>query len=274
MGEGRIRDRHRKFLELGRSYRLRNYTAKRGFGLCLTCSRNMSRMLVWFRERNIRVNYDAIGRDGFSQNYKAMKLIKISQLMVLGLALTLTAVGCRKHPYDPNTIYGQKHNIAGHGPNDDLGNGPGIARSPHDIGAQAEIPPLMGGGPMLTNHTGWPEDHEALKAQTVYFDFDKSTIKPGEVSKLNSVVDYLKSHQNAAVRVEGNCDERGTEEYNRSLGERRALASREKIVAAGIDPNRVDTVSYGQDHPVEAAHNEAAWSKNRRDDFTVLTPPH
>ena len=230
----------------------------------------MSRMLVWFREKRIRANYDAMGRDGFSQNNKAMKLIKISQLMVLGLALTLTAVGCRKHPYDPNTIYGQKHNIAGHGPNDDLGNGRGIAVSPR--GNEA-FPKNTGGGPLFDDHTGWIEDHDSLKAQTVYFDFDKSAIKASEVPKVEAVVNYLKSHQNAAVRVEGNCDERGTEEYNRSLGERRALASREKIVAAGIDPKRVDTVSYGQDHPVEAAHNEAAWSKNRRDDFTVLTPP-
>ncbi len=126
---------------------------------------------------------------------------------------------------------------------------------------------------MGPGHEGWIEDHDSLKMQTVYFDFDKSAIKSGEVSKLNAVIDYLKSHQNAAVRVEGNCDERGTEEYNRSLGERRALASREKIVAAGIDPNRVDTVSYGQDHPAETGHNDASWSKNRRDDFTVLTVP-
>lgn len=230
----------------------------------------MSRMQVWFREKRIRANYDANGRDGFSQNDKAMKLIKISQLMVLGLALTLTAVGCRKHPYDPNTIYGQKHNIAGGGPKSDLNAGQPI-QSPR----YTDTHPLpVGGGDLGPGHPGWPEDHEALKAQTVYFDFDKSTIKSSEVSKVEAVVNYLKSHQNAAVRVEGNCDERGTEEYNRSLGERRALAAREKIVAAGIDPKRVDTVSYGLDHPVESGHSEAAWSKNRRDDFTVLNPPH
>lgn len=201
-----------------------------------------------------------------------MKLTKISNLMVLGLALTVTAVGCRKDPYDTSVIHGQKSAIAGHGPNDDLNYGQRMQppRSPRDIDMHPLPPliPLMGPG-----HQGWAEDHDALKAQTIYFEFDKSAVRASEQSKIAAVVNYLKSHPVAAVRVEGNCDERGTEEYNRSLGERRALAGRERIVSAGIDASRVDTVSYGEDHPVEPLHNEAAWSKNRRDDFTVLTPP-
>jgi peptidoglycan-associated lipoprotein len=198
-----------------------------------------------------------------------MKLKNISNLMVLGLALTMTAVGCRKNPYDANTIYGQKSAIAGHGLNNQLYGGQPF-QSPRytDTHPLPPLIPLTGDG-----HPGWIEDHESLKAQTIYFDYDKSAVKASEVSKTKAVVDYLKSHGAAAVRVEGNCDERGTEEYNRSLGERRALAVREKLVAAGIDPKQVDTVSYGEDHPAEPGHNEQAWSKNRRDDFTVLTPP-
>ena len=163
--------------------------------------------------------------------------------MVLGLALTLTAVGCRKHPYDPNTIYGQKHNIAGPGANDELPNGREVARSPHDIGERGTSP--VGGGPLGPGHTGWIEDHDSLKTQTVYFDFDKSTIKPGEVSKLNAVIDYLKSHQNAAVRVEGNCDERGTE--STSLAGRTARAG-----VAGKDccgGHRFEPGGHGQLRP-------------------------
>ena len=112
-----------------------------------------------------------------------------------------------------------------------------------------------------------------LKAETIYFDYDKEAIKASEQSKLEDVANYLKSHAEAALRVEGNCDERGTEEYNRALGERRALAAREYLVRLGIDAGRVDTISYGEDKPVNPGHNEAAWSKNRRDDFTVLLPP-
>ena len=88
-----------------------------------------------------------------------------------------------------------------------------------------------------------------------------------------AVADYLKANSGKAVRVEGNCDERGTEEYNRSLGERRALAVREELIRLGIDPTRVDTISYGKDRPVDPGHDEAAWKKNRRDDFIVLSPP-
>ena len=102
---------------------------------------------------------------------------------------------------------------------------------------------------------------------------DKSAIKPAEQSKLDAVANYLKNNRTKAVRIEGNCDERGTEEYNRSLGERRALAAREYLIQSGIDPQRVDTLTNGEDKPAVVGHNEGAWSKNRRDDFIVLTPP-
>jgi peptidoglycan-associated lipoprotein len=230
-------------------------------------------MLVWFRENCIRANYDANGQEECSQINKAMKLTKFSNLMVLGLALTLTAVGCRKNPYDPNVIHGQKSAIAGRGPNEDFNNGLNGGqpfKSPRYIDTHP-APPII---PLGAGHLGWAEDHDSLKAQTIYFEYDKSAVRANEQAKIVVVVNYLKTHPDAAVRVEGNCDERGTEEYNRSLGERRALAGREKIVSAGIDASRVDTISYGEDHPVEPLHNEAAWSKNRRDDFTVLTRPH
>lgn len=197
-----------------------------------------------------------------------MKLTKLSHLMVLGLALTITAVGCRKNPADPSTIYGQKNNIAGTGLHGETGAGQPL-QSPRYTDTHP-LPMI----PLGPGHPGWTEDHDALKAQTVYFEYDKSAVRASEQSKIAAVADYMKKHPEVAVRVEGNCDERGTEEYNRSLGERRALAGRERLVAAGIDPNRIDTVSYGQDHPIEPLHNEAAYSKNRRDDFTVLTAPH
>jgi len=88
------------------------------------------------------------------------------------------------------------------------------------------------------------------------------------------VATYLKANTTAAVRIEGNCDERGTEEYNRSLGERPRLGAREGLAKLGIDANRVDTVSYGEEKPAVPGHNEAAYSKNRRDEFIVLTPPN
>jgi len=127
--------------------------------------------------------------------------------------------------------------------------------------------------PTEPGHTNWIADPIPLKDYSVHFAYDSSAIPGGDKSKLAAVAEYLKSHAEVAVRVEGNCDERGTEEYNRSLGERRALAGREELIRLGIESGRVDTLSYGEDKPLADGHNESAWKQNRRDDFVVLTPP-
>jgi peptidoglycan-associated lipoprotein len=72
--------------------------------------------------------------------------------------------------------------------------------------------------------------------------------------------------------IEGHCDERGTEEYNRALGERRALALREALAKAGVSPDRIRTISYGKDRPVNPGHDESAWAQNRRGEFILLHP--
>jgi peptidoglycan-associated lipoprotein len=82
----------------------------------------------------------------------------------------------------------------------------------------------------------------------------------------------LNSNPSDKLLIEGNCDERGTEEYNRALGERRALSARQALAGMGVDPSRVRTISYGKDKPVNPGHDEAAWAQNRRDDFVLLLP--
>ena len=194
-----------------------------------------------------------------------MKLTKFSNLMVLGAALTITAVGCKTHPLNPTPIKGPRPDLS------DKGLPPGVppsAQNDVDSKSRDGIPPVD--GHMYDN---WGRDRDSLKPQTVYFDFDKSAIKSKEQSKLDEVANFLKSNSADALQVEGNCDERGTEEYNRSLGERRAFAAREYLVRLGIDPQKVVTLSNGEDKPAEQGHSEAAWSKNRRDEFIVLTPP-
>jgi peptidoglycan-associated lipoprotein len=83
----------------------------------------------------------------------------------------------------------------------------------------------------------------------------------------------MKSNPSNALRIEGNCDERGTDEYNRSLGDRRALAAREELIALGVDGGKILTKTLGKDNPADTGHTEAAHAKNRRDEFIVLTPP-
>jgi peptidoglycan-associated lipoprotein len=104
----------------------------------------------------------------------------------------------------------------------------------------------------------------------VHFDFDSAKIRPSEVGKLEAVASWMKSNPGAKLVVEGHCDERGTAEYNRALGERRAQAAREKLVALGVDASRITTISYGKDRPADLGHSEAAWAKNRRCEFATV----
>ena len=205
-----------------------------------------------------------------------MKHLIFTNLLGLGLVLALGGTGC-KHPQKPVTpIQGQSTAIRGGpmAPPIDLGN-----RIPGDNPSSNSTIPQIPANPDgsikhgdLGDFEGRAMDREAFKAYTILFDFDKSAIKPGEMSKIESVADYLKKNPKDYVLIEGHCDERGTEEYNRALGERRALAAREKLAAMGVGAERVRTLSYGEDKPADPGHDDAAWSKNRRCEFVRLLP--
>ena len=140
--------------------------------------------------------------------------------------------------------------------------------SPGKQAAEQPISPPADRMPGVNTQNG-----TALAAvDTVYFDYDSSVIRDGAHLNLQSVTAALQADPDATLLVEGNCDERGTEEYNRSLGERRALAARAALAPMGIDPQRVSTVSYGKDKPADPGYNHALWWKNRRDDFVLLHP--
>jgi peptidoglycan-associated lipoprotein len=103
----------------------------------------------------------------------------------------------------------------------------------------------------------------------VFFDFDKSEIRPDGKAALDENVQILKANPNMKVLIAGHCDERGTVEYNLALGERRAKAAVDYLVAAGIAQNRIRWVSYGKERPFVLGHDESAWKWNRRDHFTI-----
>jgi len=197
-----------------------------------------------------------------------MNLKKIAGRLALGILLTIAVAGC-KSTKPRVTVIPEQNKV---GANKTSPEGQGITREGSaksddlagDFGHKPNPPGL---------HQGWKEDPSIFKAYTCPFDFDSSNVKAGDKSNLEAVASQLKSNPTWAVRVEGNCDERGTEEYNRSLGERRALALRESLITMGIEPTRVDTISYGEDKPAAPGHNEAAWKQNRRGDFVQLTPP-
>jgi peptidoglycan-associated lipoprotein len=200
---------------------------------------------------------------------KKMKLNKFANLLVIGLVLTVAASGCRKKPVNVTGLPGARMGNIG-----DADRG-GIIRPAEPMSTGEVQGGVIGGheSNAASLHDGWIPDAEALRAETVHFDFDSSVLKTSEKPKVSAVADYLKANSAKAVKVEGNCDERGTEGYNLSLGERRALAVREELIRLGIDPTRVDTISYGKDRPADPGHDESAWKKNRRDDFIVLSPP-
>ncbi len=103
--------------------------------------------------------------------------------------------------------------------------------------------------------------------QAVYFDYDSPRLNPAEQSKIDAVVACLQQNPTYGVIIEGHCDERGSNEYNLALGERRALAVRAAIVSAGIDGTRVQTSSRGEETPAAMGHDESSWSQNRRAEF-------
>jgi peptidoglycan-associated lipoprotein len=107
--------------------------------------------------------------------------------------------------------------------------------------------------------------------QDVFFDFDTARIRPDQQAPLSQDRKWLEAHPQAKLSIQGNCDERGTPEYNLALGERRADSVKEFLLAQGIAPDRLSTISYGSEHPFAQGHDENAWKQNRRDHL-VATP--
>jgi len=101
----------------------------------------------------------------------------------------------------------------------------------------------------------------------VYFDYDKDAIRADQKSRMETDATYLKANPNAVVAIEGNCDERGTNEYNMALGDRRANSAKKALAKMGVNVSNLTTISYGEEKPLNFGHDELAWSQNRRDDF-------
>ncbi|MDP6903911.1 MAG: OmpA family protein [Verrucomicrobiota bacterium] len=116
------------------------------------------------------------------------------------------------------------------------------------------------------------EDRDTFLAQMVHFDYDSSSIKPSDLTKVEIVAQHLIQNPTHKLMVEGHCDERGTEDYNISLGERRALAVVDELIRLGINQGRVRTTSYGEKVPMSDGLTEQSFAKNRRGEFVLLKP--
>ncbi len=103
----------------------------------------------------------------------------------------------------------------------------------------------------------------------VYFDFDQYDIRPDMIHRMDTNADFLLANPSVRIEIQGNCDDRGTNEYNIALGEKRAMAAKRYLINKGVDPDRIDVVSFGEERPLDPAQTPEAWAKNRRDDFVI-----
>ncbi len=204
-----------------------------------------------------------------------MTLKKIVLPVILAVAATFATTGCQHKYNGPTTDLHHPATTSNPTPLPDLNTKPfsQLESSPTTIPTP---PPYVNG--RIGTSTNWGHlanmnfDREKLAAYTVHFKYDSAVVEDSQLANVASVADALKADSKAELLIEGHCDERGTGEYNRSLGERRALAVRERLAKIGVDSARIRTISYGKDRPVEPGHNETAWAKNRRGQFDWCTP--
>ena len=126
-----------------------------------------------------------------------------------------------------------------------------------------------GAGASSSVRPGSQEDLVANVGDRIFFDFDKSDLKPEARNTIQRWSAWLKQYPNVTVTIEGHCDERGTREYNLALGERRANSAKNFLASLGVDAKRVATISYGKERPIVMGSNEAAWAQNRVDIMVV-----
>lgn len=209
-------------------------------------------------------------------------LLTRAGLFVITAVLLSGAVGCSKKPKNLTPL--PTGRSAAPAPPDQVpldrpSKGTGVIGGPNSGVSPTDISGTKPGDtnfdPTLSslNPADKKQDRTRFASDTIYFDFDKSNVKAQYASNLSTVADYLKGHPTESLLIEGNCDERGTPEYNRALGERRALAVREKLLALGVNTDQIATVSYGEEKPAELGHTEAAFAKNRRAEFVLLLAP-
>ena len=129
-------------------------------------------------------------------------------------------------------------------------------------------------GTGMNNYDGFGVPIAEVKFQPVFFALDQFNIGSNEIAKLDVIVAYLNQNPGTGVVIEGNCDNRGSEEYNRALGERRAIASYDYLTASGIDAKRIKTISNGESKPLAMGNDEASHQQNRRDDFIAVKLLH
>ncbi|HUM12296.1 MAG TPA: OmpA family protein [Myxococcaceae bacterium] len=134
--------------------------------------------------------------------------------------------------------------------------------------AEAPPPPAAAPPPVARDDSG--DLQRLLSGPIAHFAFDRADLTSGDEQRLQQLATALRARPDTRIQIAGNCDERGTEEYNLQLGSRRAEVAKHYLVALGVGADRIETISYGKERPLEPGHDEQAWAANRRDDGQVL----
>ena len=179
--------------------------------------------------------------------------------IMLLLVLGVVAAGCAKRPATTSVAAPPPSAPAPAAPPATPAPAPSTPSTP----APAPAPAATTARPAPAEFASIPE------LKDIHFDFDKYDIRPDAARTLDANAAWLKANANHLVLIEGHCDERGTNEYNMALGERRAKAAMNYLVAQGVRANRVTIVSYGEERPLCTEHTETCWAQNRRDHFLV-----
>jgi len=202
---------------------------------------------------------------------------RCSHVMALSLLVfAVILVGCAKRPATTAATAPAPTGAAGS--SSGTGSSTSMAPQPGSSGSGQATQPSTGSGGTAapapapaTAATARPavKDFAAVpELKDIFFDFDKYDIRPADAKTLDANAQWLKSNDNL-VLIEGHCDERGTNEYNLALGERRAKSTMNYLVSQGVQANRITIISYGEERPQCTEHNEACWAKNRRSHFLV-----
>ena len=168
----------------------------------------------------------------------------LSSVTLVALILTFLLVGCSKEEPPPPTAEAQ----------------PRPAAPPPPPPAAPAPPP----GPSISQQA-----FQEFQNQDVFFDYDQYDLRTDAKGILDRKATFLNQNSSVRSQIEGHCDERGTNEYNLALGERRANAARQYLTTAGVNAARLSTISYGEERPLDPGRNEAAWARNRRAHFVI-----
>jgi len=210
---------------------------------------------------------------------------KLSILPILVVAVTLGFSACASSGKKASAPAAEKAGTATEAKKDGNAGTVEVKQSPDELARQqqeeqdrvreAEIERMKkeeagrnGGKSELASTSAISPTSTNIGLGTIYFDFDKYDVSATARETLAKNAETVKANSGVKVVVEGHCDERGTAEYNLALGERRSTSAKKYLVSLGVDESRLYTISYGEEKPADAGHNEVAWSKNRRVQFS------